>query len=141
LRACPVWLSALVCLIFSSWLLTAAETQGKNNIAFMAYLQTGNIEKCIDILIATRRFPEAALLARTYSPSLIGMVVLAWKAENPGVVSPQDDPSAFPDFEYALVAEEAWKRRVGTAEAREYLSWKESAGWDIIEGMYLCLFV
>ncbi len=43
----------------------------------------------------------------------------------------------FPDFGYALVAEEAWKRRCGTMEAKEYLAWKESGGWNIIEGIDL----
>jgi coatomer subunit beta' len=41
---------------------------GKNNVAFACYLQLGQVEECIEILIKTDRIPEAAMFARTYLP-------------------------------------------------------------------------
>ena len=108
----------------------------------MGNLLTGNIEQCVELLIASGRAPEAAFLARTYSPSLIAKAVEEWKKETPGVYSPAEKEEAFPDIGYGLIAEDAWKRRCGSVEAREYLAWKESAAWDIVEGIeFLFYFI
>ena len=64
---------------------TAAD-QAKNNVAFMAYFLQGKIDKCLELLCATGRYPEAAFFARTYIPSRISEVVQAWK-ENLGKIS------------------------------------------------------
>ena len=44
---------------------------GKNNVAFLSYFITGQTEKCLDLLVATNRLPEAAFFARTYLPSQV----------------------------------------------------------------------
>lgn len=41
-----------------------ADGLGKNNVSFLSYFMLGNLEKCLDILIATNRIPEAAFFAR-----------------------------------------------------------------------------
>lgn len=45
-----------------------AKDAGKSNIAFACYLNLGQMEDCIQVLIETERIPEAALMARTYLP-------------------------------------------------------------------------
>ncbi|XP_072047312.1 LOW QUALITY PROTEIN: coatomer subunit beta'-like [Amphiura filiformis] len=57
---------------------TAAD-QEKNNVAFMAFFLQGKTDKCLELLCATGRFPEAAFFARTYIPSRISEVVQSWK--------------------------------------------------------------
>lgn len=61
------------CLPSSSHLLPAEE-QGKQNIAFICRLMLGDLQKCIDLLVACGRIPEAAFFARTYCPSKLGQV-------------------------------------------------------------------
>nr|XP_018896635.1 PREDICTED: coatomer subunit beta' [Bemisia tabaci] len=57
----------------------SADSGGKNNVAFLSYLLLGDLEKCLEILIATDRIPEAAFFARTYLPSQISRVVKLWR--------------------------------------------------------------
>ncbi len=59
---------------------TASEA-GMNNVAFMANFVLGNLEECLDILVKTKRLPEAAFFARTYLPSEISRILPLWKAE------------------------------------------------------------
>ncbi|RXK37407.1 coatomer beta' subunit [Tremella mesenterica] len=58
-----------------------AKSKGQNNIAFAAYLQLGDAASCISILTSTGRLSEAALLARSYQPVLMGGVVKEWKSQ------------------------------------------------------------
>ena len=51
----------------------------KMNIAYMCYFLTNNPSKCIDVLIKSKRFSEAALFARTYLSERIGECVKLWK--------------------------------------------------------------
>lgn len=46
----------------------------------------GKLNDCVDLLINTKRLPEAALFARTYIPSEVSRVVALWK-ESLGKVS------------------------------------------------------
>lgn len=48
-----------------------AAASGKNNIAFLCAYLSGDLERCVDVLVATERLPEAAFLARTYLPRLV----------------------------------------------------------------------
>ena len=52
-----------------------ARAAGRSNVAFLAYFVTGQIEHCIQLLVDTKRIPEAAFLARTYMPSMISRYV------------------------------------------------------------------
>jgi hypothetical protein len=52
------------------------------------------------------------------------------------IASPDEQEEAFPDYKYALIAEESFKRRhaKGGIPAGEYMEWKDSLAWDIIAG-------
>lgn len=45
-------------------LASSCVSDGKNNVAFLAHLLLGDLEKCLEILITTDRLPEAAFFAR-----------------------------------------------------------------------------
>ena len=103
----------------------------------------GEIEKCLDILCRTHRIPEAALLARTYAPSQVPRLVKEWKellleqkkhkvAEM--ISDPMSNPEMFPDHNYAVFAEEVFKKRhAKPTNASEYIEWKDSLEWNIID--------
>ena len=64
-----------------------AMAAGRNNVAFLCALVLGNVDLCLDQLVATNRLPEAAMFARTYVPSRMSEVVKLWKedlASEPG---------------------------------------------------------
>jgi len=42
--------------------------KGQNNLAFATLFQLGDTKSCVDLLVKTRRIPEAAIFARTYAP-------------------------------------------------------------------------
>ena len=58
-----------------------AAASGRINIAFTSFLLTGQVEKCADLLISTKRLPEAAFFARTYVPSRVEEIVAMWKED------------------------------------------------------------
>lgn len=49
------------------------------NIAYMCYYLTGEKNKCVDVLVKSRRFSEAALFARTYCSERVGECVKLWR--------------------------------------------------------------
>lgn len=91
----------------------ASEADGKTNIAFSAYLLSGNVEACANILVATNRLPEAAFFARTYLPSRVDEIVSLWKADLANIsesaaealANPTDQKNLFPDFDIAVQVE------------------------------------
>ncbi|KAK5928952.1 hypothetical protein CgunFtcFv8_010228 [Champsocephalus gunnari] len=107
----------------------AAERDGKTNVAFLTYFLQGRLDKCLDLLIATNRLPEAAFLARTYLPSHVSRVVKLWKESlskvNQKAADALADPSQysnlFPGLQQALLAQEFLKdTHVGIRPAAEY---------------------
>ena len=48
-----------------------AASKGHNNISFISNFLLGRLEECLEILVSTKRLPEAAFFARTYLPSQI----------------------------------------------------------------------
>jgi len=52
---------------------------GQHNVAFLSTLLTGDVEKCVNILVETDRLPEAAFFARTYCPSQVPRIVSLWR--------------------------------------------------------------
>lgn len=48
-----------------------AEDDGRSNLAFLSSFVTGNIDKCVELLVGSNRSAEAAIFARTYCPSSI----------------------------------------------------------------------
>ncbi len=49
------------------------------NIAYMCYFLTNTPHKCIDVLIKSKRYSEAALFARTYLSERVAECVKLWK--------------------------------------------------------------
>ena len=56
-----------------------SEANGKYNVAFQASYLVGDADKCVGILIKSKRLAEAAFFARAYCPSKIDSVVKAWE--------------------------------------------------------------
>nr|CAG8554296.1 10880_t:CDS:10 [Entrophospora candida] len=116
----------------------SAAADGKNNVAFICYLQLGQIEECIDILIETDRTPEAAMFARTYMPRVVKLWKEGLEKQNKkkaaeALADPADYENLFTDFKHALIAEELSKKsRSNVIPAAAYLENKETQVNDII---------
>uniref|UniRef100_A0AC35UB80 Coatomer subunit beta' n=1 Tax=Rhabditophanes sp. KR3021 TaxID=114890 RepID=A0AC35UB80_9BILA len=54
---------------------------GRHNTSFLADLTLGNLEECLEKLIALDRLPEASMFAHTYLPSQVDRVVELWKGK------------------------------------------------------------
>lgn len=91
----------------------SAKDAGKNNIAFISLLLLGKVDECIELLVESKRLPEAALFARTYKPSRVSEITKLWKeaqaATNAKVAQSLADPAEyenlFPGFQDQLAAE------------------------------------
>jgi coatomer subunit beta' len=119
---------------------------GKTNVAFVANLLTGNVEACADLLIATKRLPEAAFFARTYLPSRVDEIVALWK-ENLSSISesaanalaaPKDNPELFPDMDIALQVEQMFIAQRDATKgtgipASDYLTAKDDLELNLID--------
>lgn len=126
-------------------LANAAQKKGKTNVAFIAYLLTGNVEACADLLINTNRLPEAAFFARTYLPSRVEEIVSLWKADLSKVsetaanalAEPKSSPELFPDLDVALQVEQMFlaQREATKASgiaASDYPTAKDDLELDLI---------
>lgn len=60
-------------------LVDAAEKSGKYNVALEAAYMLADAERCIQILIKSKRVAEAALFARAYAPSKVGLALKQWE--------------------------------------------------------------
>ena len=56
-----------------------AERSGKYNVAFEAAYLIGDAERCINILLKSKRIAEAAYFARAYAPSKLNLVMKQWE--------------------------------------------------------------
>ncbi|ETN73300.1 hypothetical protein NECAME_04298 [Necator americanus] len=54
-------------------------TNGHHNVHFTTSLLLGDVDACIESLIATDRIPEAAFFARTHCPSQLQRIMGLWK--------------------------------------------------------------
>jgi coatomer subunit beta' len=60
------------------YVMEEAQKEGKYNIAYdVAYL-LALPEACVDILIKSKRYAEAAMFARSYCPSLLTDIIKGW---------------------------------------------------------------
>lgn len=127
-------------------LATSAEKDGKTNIAFVSYLLSGNVEACVEILINTKRFPEAAFFARTYLPSRVDGIVSLWKDDlskisqsaADALTSPSSNPELFPDNDIALKVEEMFFAQRDASKgsgipATDYPTAKDDLDLDLIQ--------
>ena len=58
-----------------------AKKAGMFNVAFSSYFQLNNHEECLNILLDSRRYPEAATFARTFIPSKVDDVIELWNKQ------------------------------------------------------------
>lgn len=88
-----------------------AKDAGLHNIAFSALWHTGDLDGCIDLLLATNRVAEAVLFAQTYKPSRCPAIAAQWKKEleTAGKAKvarllgvPGEDEEMFPEWDEAL---------------------------------------
>ena len=123
-----------------------AADNGRTNVAFVAYLLTGNVEACADLLIATHRLPEAAFFVRTYLPSRMDEVVALWKTDLASVsetaakslATPAENGDLFPDMSIALQVEQMFlSQREGTRAtgipASDYMTAKDDLDLNLIQ--------
>lgn len=121
-------------------------TEGnKTNVAFVANILTGNVEACADLLIATKRLPEAAFFVRTYLPSRIDDVVELWKKDLATVsesaanslARPQENAALFPDLDIGLQVEKMFIAQRDATKATgipsiDYLTAKDDLDLNLI---------
>jgi len=62
-----------------------ATKKGKLNISFLCSFMSGKISECLELLIGAGRAPEAALLARPYTPSQAPQIVQQWREQLCGI--------------------------------------------------------
>lgn len=60
-------------------LVDSAERSGKYNVALEAAYLLADVDRCIDILLKSKRVAEAAMFARAYAPSKIDIVMKQWE--------------------------------------------------------------
>lgn len=58
-----------------------AEGRAAHNVAFACLWHIGDLDGCIDLLVRSDRFAEAALFSRTYKPSRSQNITLQWKTK------------------------------------------------------------
>eukprot|EP00118_Oscarella_pearsei_P021080 m.234363 g.234363 ORF g.234363 m.234363 type:complete len:941 (+) comp40109_c0_seq13:64-2886(+) len=120
-----------------------ARRGGKNNVAFMAYHQLGKVEECLEILVDSKRLPEAAFFARTYLPSEVSRVVQLWREDlkktnekaAEALADPMEYENLFPEMKEALMAEKMLKgerNRTGALPARAYSEHEGNIDRDIL---------
>jgi coatomer subunit beta' len=122
-----------------------ATADSKTNVAFVANLLTGHVEACADILIATKRLPEAAFFVRTYLPSRIDEVVSLWKADLTTVsesaakslACPKENLALFPDMDIGLQVEKMFLAQRDATKttgipALDYMTAKDDLDLDLI---------
>merc|ERR1712241_1399331 len=90
----------------------------------------GQLEKCLQVLLDSKRIPEAAFFARTYLPSEISRIVELWRAElskvnekaGQSLADPKDYPNLFPDYNATLAAQQMLtKERSKVVPAGDFL--------------------
>lgn len=65
------------------------------NVAYMCYYLTNQPEQCLNILIKSKRFSEAALFARTYLSGKVSDCVKLWRESltDPSISAKISDPN------------------------------------------------
>lgn len=69
---------------------------GKFNVAFEAYFLLQSVDKCIEVLVKSKRVAEAAIFAQAYAPSAMPALIKQWGVhlQEQGLqYSPEDLPS------------------------------------------------
>ena len=61
-------------------LLEDSEAAGKYNVAFETAYLLAMPERCVKILMASKRFAEAAMFARSYCPTMVSSIMKEWSS-------------------------------------------------------------
>lgn len=80
---------------------------GFTNISFLSNFLTGDLDSALDTLIISKRFTEAAFMARCYRPERTSEMVQLWKEEvkkrnvplSTAIADPSQYPNLFPDMD------------------------------------------
>ena len=59
----------------------AALSAGKFNVAFEAYYILQDTDKCIEVLVKSKRVAEAAIFAKAYAPSALPKLITQWGSQ------------------------------------------------------------
>eukprot|EP01015_Nassula_variabilis_P027077 TRINITY_DN5486_c0_g1_i20.p1 TRINITY_DN5486_c0_g1~~TRINITY_DN5486_c0_g1_i20.p1 ORF type:complete len:329 (+),score=83.77 TRINITY_DN5486_c0_g1_i20:67-1053(+) len=120
-----------------------AQATTKTNVAFTCYFLLNDIDKCLEILIESKRLPEAALFAKTYCPSKISSVVDLWKQdiqkEHPitaqKIADPLDYPDEFSDLVMAAKVEQFIRGQRNSVDvpAHQYVEYNELLTQDFFK--------
>merc|ERR1712157_281989 len=107
---------------------------------------TGNVEACADLLVSTKRLPEAAMFVRTYLPSKIDDIVALWKKDLASVsqtaadalATPSSNPGKFPDLAIGLQVEQMFLAQRESSKGSgmsglEYSTAKDDLELNLIE--------
>ena len=81
-------------------LVNIAEESKQLNVAFSAALLSNQKEKCVDLLLKSKKYPEACLFARSNCPQLLNDCTKQWKANaiSKRVSEELADPEEFPQL-------------------------------------------
>ncbi|GIY73245.1 coatomer subunit beta' [Caerostris darwini] len=96
----------------------SSEAEGINNVSFMSYFLLGKKEKALNMLVQSKRLPEAAFFARTYLPSQVSRIVKLWKENlkktnekaSYALADPEEYENLFPNFNNVVKAEQYLKQ-------------------------------
>ncbi|CAL1283833.1 unnamed protein product [Larinioides sclopetarius] len=121
----------------------SAELEGINNVAFMSYFLLGKKEKALNMLVQSKRLPEAAFFARTYLPSQASRIVKLWKESfkktnekaSYALADPEEYENLFPTFNLLLKTEQFMKQSQIRLPASSYPKANSSAEKDPVEAM------
>ncbi|KAG8182401.1 hypothetical protein JTE90_018292 [Oedothorax gibbosus] len=106
----------------------SAEAGSINNIAFVSYFLLGKKEKALNMLVQSKRLPEAAFFARTYLPSHVPRITELWKenlkkvnekAAN-SLANPEEYENLFTGFHSLVKAEQFMKQTETRLPASSY---------------------
>eukprot|EP00922_Rhytidocystis_sp_ex-Travisia-forbesii_P036223 GHVS01053735.1.p1 GENE.GHVS01053735.1~~GHVS01053735.1.p1 ORF type:complete len:1049 (-),score=156.03 GHVS01053735.1:77-3223(-) len=120
-----------------------AADNGKINIAVMSYLLLRDVKACVEVMINSKRLPEAAFFARTYCPSQVTRVLTLWRQDLASVnemvaqslADPSEHPDMFPDFALSIKAEQLLEHKQGSAypPAKNYMDVLALQDLDVLE--------
>eukprot|EP00095_Tigriopus_kingsejongensis_P011235 maker-scaffold414_size178625-snap-gene-0.28 protein:Tk11235 transcript:maker-scaffold414_size178625-snap-gene-0.28-mRNA-1 annotation:"vesicle coat complex beta" len=111
----------------------SAEALGKNNVGFLSKFLLGDLDGCLNLLINTKRLPEATFFARTYLPHKTSETLKLWK-EHIGTISekasqsladPVDYPNLFPDFSPDMPSNHAESEEVQGQQAEDLMTMED----------------
>eukprot|EP01129_Flabellula_baltica_P013951 TRINITY_DN6585_c0_g1_i1.p1 TRINITY_DN6585_c0_g1~~TRINITY_DN6585_c0_g1_i1.p1 ORF type:complete len:935 (+),score=236.07 TRINITY_DN6585_c0_g1_i1:24-2807(+) len=115
---------------------------GLLNLTYSCYLILGRVEDCLNLLLQTESYSEAAVFARTYLPSRMSDIVKLWRSSvgernwktAEAIADPEEFPNLFENYEESKIAEEHFKAQSKQLHpASDYLELFSSLKTPLIE--------